>query len=133
MPARLVAALLVALLALSPARAEEGKRYALVVGVKDYDHSDFSKLEYTETDAERLAKVLEDAGYDEVVILTSTRGKKDSALAPTAKNLRAQLKRLSDKVKRDDLLLVALAGHGILWPVYNASSKQEKDESFFCP
>ena len=25
-----------------------------------------------------------------------------------------------------------LAGHGILWPVYDASKKEEHDESFFC-
>ena len=94
-----------------PAQAA-GKKYALLVGVKDYDHADFATLKYTENDAEELAVVLKDAGYAEVVILTSTRGKKDRTLAPTAANIRAQLKKLSDKVTKDDLLLVGFAGHG---------------------
>src|SRR5262249_19405514 len=131
----LVRTLLVAVALLSSVASAQaaGKRYALLVGVKEYDHADFSKLKYTENDAEVLAEVLREAKYDEVVVLTSTRGKKDEALRPTAKNVREQLKKLSDKVKRDDLLLVGLAGHGLTWAVLDSDTKKEKDESFFCP
>src|SRR4051794_27781049 len=88
----------------APARAE-GKRYALLVGVTEYDHSAFAPLKYAENDAEELAKVLTAAGYDEVVVLTTSRGKKDKKDAPTAANVRARLEKLSDRVKRADLLL----------------------------
>jgi uncharacterized protein len=124
---------LAALLSSVASAQAAGKRYALLVGVKEYEHADFSNLKYTENDAEELAKVLTDAKYDEVVVLTATRGKKDKSLLPTAKNVRDQLKKLSDKVKRDDLLLVGLAGHGLTWAVLDGETKKEKDESFFCP
>ena len=112
-----------------PARAA-GKRYALLVGVREYDHSDLAALKYTENDVEELALVLTDAGYAEVVVLTTTRGKTTAARKPTAKNIRAELKRLSDKVTKDDLLRVGLSGHGLLWPVLDATTRKQKDESF---
>jgi TPR repeat protein len=135
MSARLVRAVLVvgSLLSLAAAAHAQGKKYALLVGVKEYDHSDLSLLKYTENDAEELAKALSEAGYDEVVVLTTSRGKKDAADAPTAANVRARLEKLSNKVKRDDLLLVGLSGHGVLWPVVDEKTNKEKDVSFFCP
>src|SRR5262249_42369939 len=127
------AALVAALLSLAAPVQAQGKRYALLVGVTEYDSSTFATLKYAENDAETLARVLKDAGYDETVVLTTSRGKKDKKVAPTAANVRARLERLSGKVKKDDLLLVGLSGHGMLWPVVDAKSKKEKDESFFCP
>jgi TPR repeat protein len=130
-PVHALLAALTVLLYIAPAHA--GKRYALLVGVREYDHADLRKLEFTENDIEELAKVLKRAGYAEVVVLTSTRGKKAPARKPTAANIRAQIKRLSGLVKQDDLLLVALAGHGLMWPVLDPMTKRQKDESFFCP
>src|SRR5262245_56259685 len=82
MSAHLVRAFLVLIALLSeslPAQAQ-GKKYALVVGVSEYDSSTFVNLKYTENDAEQLAAVLKKAGYDEVVVLTTARGKKDDKL-----------------------------------------------------
>jgi hypothetical protein len=110
-----------------------GKRYALLVGVLEHESSNFSRLRFTENDVEVLGEVLTKAGYEEVVVLTTTRGKKNPALRPTAGNIRARLKQLSDKVTKDDLLLVGLSGHGLQWPVLDARTKKARDESFFCP
>src|SRR5436309_1956353 len=92
----LVLPLLAVLVLLGPSVAQtgKGKKYALLVGVKTYHHSDLKDLEYTENDVEELAGVLK--GFSEVVLLTSTRGAKKAAAAPTAKNIRAELKRLLD-------------------------------------
>src|SRR5687768_2306771 len=108
-----MAAFTVALLA-SPALAD-GKKYALLVGVKEYDHASLGDLKYSENDAEELAKILtrDDAGYEEVIVLTTTRGKTDASRKPTAKNIREQLRRLSGKVTKHDVLIVGLAGHGL--------------------
>src|SRR5262245_49162343 len=134
MPSRIAfAALAVALLSPAAPALAQGKRYALLVGVAEYESSAFSTLKYTENDAEEMAKVLKDAGYDEVVVLTTTRGKKDKKAEPTAANVRARLEKLSAKVKKDDLLLVGLSGHGLSWPVVDEKTKKETDESFFCP
>src|SRR5262249_28843964 len=114
--ARLVCAAL-ALLALVGPLCAQGKKYALLVGVTEYDSSTFTPLKYAENDAVKLAEVLKEAGYDDVVLLTTSAGKKDDKMAPTAANVRAALDKLSNKVKKDDLLLVGLSGHGVLWPV----------------
>jgi formylglycine-generating enzyme required for sulfatase activity/uncharacterized caspase-like protein len=131
-PLSLVAAL--ALLGGSQAQADKGKKYALLVGVRTYDHCDLAELKYTENDVEELAEVLK--GFTEVVVLTSTRGGKKAAAAPTAKNVRAALKRLLDRVTRHDTIVVALAGHGlqIKVRVKDVGGKEtEKEEGFFCP
>src|SRR5262245_48531580 len=108
----LFACLVIAFLA-SPALAQ-GKKYALLVGVKEYEHSGLGDLKFTEHDVEELARLLSapEAGF-EVVLLTTSRGKSDPSAMPTTKNIREQLKAISDKAKKQDLLLVALAGHGL--------------------
>src|SRR4051794_31876048 len=80
------------------AKVEAGKKYALLVGIKEYEHNKLADLKHTENDVEQLATVLAESGGFTVVVMTTTRGKKDEALKPTAKNVRAQLKKLTDKV-----------------------------------
>jgi tetratricopeptide (TPR) repeat protein len=103
----------------------------LLVGVRDYDSSKLAQLRYTENDVEELGKVLggPDSGFVQVRLLTSTRGKKKADDAPTAKNIRAALKELLAGRKRGDVVLVALAGHGLSL----RDEKSGKEESYFCP
>jgi formylglycine-generating enzyme required for sulfatase activity len=116
---------------LLPARgqAPAGKKYALLVGVRAYDHADLPDLKYTENDVEALAKLLrrKGAGFRSVRLLTTRRGKTRAADAPTAKNIRAALAALVARTTKHDTVLVALAGHGLQRQVGG------KDESFFCP
>jgi ubiquinone/menaquinone biosynthesis C-methylase UbiE len=128
---------LVAAALLSPAQAQtgKGKKFALLVGVREYRHSKLDNLEFTENDVEELAEALR-GGFAEVVLLTSTRGGKDAEAAPTARNIRAHLKRLLDKVSKHDTILVALAGHGLQLKVKvkdGTGKETETEEGFFCP
>jgi formylglycine-generating enzyme required for sulfatase activity len=130
------AALAASLLALE-SRAEDppkGKKYALLVGVKDYGHARLSKLRFTENDVEALAELLNKkvAGFDSVQVLTDSRGKKNPADKPSAANIRGALKKLLAKKERLDTVLVALSGHGIQLQVKGEDGKK-KDEGFFCP
>jgi TPR repeat protein len=104
---------------------------ALLVGVRDYDSAKLSPLRFTENDVEELARVLDnpETGFSQVRLLTSTRGKTRVEDTPTAKNIRAAVKSLLGKRKRDDMVLLALAGHGLSFK----DAKTGKDESFFCP
>jgi formylglycine-generating enzyme required for sulfatase activity len=108
-------------------QADRGKKHALVVGVRGYDSSKMSHLKYTENDAEKLAEVLEKRGGFSVRVLTTSRGVKRKADAPTIANLRREIKALLADKKRNDTILVALAGHGIQARV------KDREESFFCP
>jgi hypothetical protein len=69
----LLSGLLIALGFVLPgwARAPKGKKYALLVGVRSYDHAKLTDLKYTENDVEELGEVLKKAGY-EVVLLRRT-------------------------------------------------------------
>jgi hypothetical protein len=94
-------------------QADKGKKYALLVGVRTYRHSDLEDLKYTENDVEELAKALK--GFAEVVVLTSTRGEKKPEAAPTATNIRKQLRRLLESVGKDDTVVVALRTIPLWW------------------
>jgi uncharacterized caspase-like protein len=92
-----------------------GQRFALLVGVRQYNSAELPDLKYTEADVEELAKVLLAAGYpaENVVLLTGARAARDPQAAPTAARVRAELDRLLRDRQPDDLVLVAFAGHGI--------------------
>jgi formylglycine-generating enzyme required for sulfatase activity len=120
----------VALLGPGLAQTEKGKKYALLVGVRSYDHDSLPDLKHTENDVEEVGKVLARAGY-RVTLLTTTRGKTKNNALPTAKNIRTELKGILDKVTKHDTVLVALAGHGVQLRVKAAGG--EKEEGFFCP
>jgi TPR repeat protein/uncharacterized caspase-like protein len=120
----LVAMALLAVAAPLFAAPPEGKRYAVLVGVKKYDHKKLDVLEYTENDVTELAELIKPAGY-EVVLLTDSTGAKDAALEPTKANIQTHLKSVLGRRRRDDLVLIALAGHGLQF--------DGKSESYFCP
>jgi hypothetical protein len=115
------------LLALATGQAQtgKGKRYALLVGVKEYDHHKLAPLRFTENDVVEMAKLLRPAGYEVTVLCDSTGAK------PTTANVKKALKELLAGKRRDDTVLVALAGHGLQLTVKEGG--REKDVSFFCP
>jgi hypothetical protein len=125
--------LAVLLVPVSTLRAE-GRKYALLVGVRDYDHAKLPDLQFTENDVEDLSRLLEGrgAGFDRVVLLSTQRGKTRPTLQPTARNIRTALKNLLRGRRRDDTVLIGLAGHGIQMTTKNARGK-EIEEAFFCP
>lgn len=105
---------------------ESGKRYAVLVGVKKYDHpKEFKSLKYTENDVRDFAKVLRGEGYS-VVVLSDSTGEQNADLIPTRANILDQLKSVLGRCQRDDLILVGLAGHGL-------EAEAGSDKQFFCP
>jgi TPR repeat protein len=107
-----------------------GKKYALLVGVRDYSDARLSELAFTENDVEQLDRILSANGFQSEV-LTTTRGEADAARRPTAANIRGRLKGILARANKQDLVLVALAGHGLRTRVESAG--KARDESFFCP
>lgn len=104
------------------ARGDEGKElepakaYALLVGVRSFDHVRLPSLQFTENDVEKLAEALDQPGspfHRRVRVLTCTRGAKNPADRPTAVNIRAELRTLTGKRTKHETVLVALASHGV--------------------
>jgi uncharacterized caspase-like protein len=123
--ARLICVCL-ALLAVSPLAAQDkvGKKYALLVGVKEYAHPSLRTLRFTENDVVELGKLLEPAGY-QVTLLCDNVGAKDAKKAPTKANVDRCLADILGRCGRGDTVLVALAGHGVQF--------EGQKDSFFCP
>src|SRR4051794_32665498 len=75
-----------------PGAASAGQRYALLVGVRQYDRSQLTSLNFTENDVAALAELLRNAGYKRVVLMTQKRGADEARYLPTAANIRRELK-----------------------------------------
>ena len=102
-----------------------GRRYAIVVGVREYDRNQLKNLPYAENDVFELAEVLKQSGFCRVVVMTQTEGAKSSRALPLAKTIREALKGVLQDREKDDLVLVAFAGHGVQF--------KGEQEHFFCP
>jgi Caspase domain len=112
-----------------PARAQEqaqqpGRKLALLVGVRQYRHSDLKDLEFPENDVEELASLLKQNGFA-VTLLTSRAGQVDKDRQPDAATIRRQLSAILKDVSKKDLIIVGLAGHGV--------QPLESSQSYFCP
>ena len=92
---------------LLPAQEDSGK-FAFVVGIDKYQKRSFSDLQYAERDATELADELKGLGFDVVLLLGSAKGE----LQATRANIDAQLKKLLQRVGKQDLVVVSLSGHG---------------------
>lgn len=119
---------------IQPAQAA-GKKYALIVGVTAYRPGQpLPKLPYTENDANELAKVLTGGGY-KVTLMTQAVAKVDGneVLAPMSDFIRDQLDLIltNPNLKSDDIVLVALAGHGVQYEFLDGDQKTPK--FYFCP
>jgi uncharacterized caspase-like protein len=106
------------------AQADTPKRYALLVGVNEYQHEKLKKLDFAVNDAHDLADLLKQAGY-QITLLSDRAGHDDKDRAPTRANIERELKAVLDRAGKKDTVLIALAGHGMQF-------EGEKD-AYFCP
>ena len=86
-------------------------RYALVVGVNDYDHPDLAPLKWPADDAAALRDALQSVGY-ETALLSPAAAKKSADRQPTKANVESWLKWFLAKTTPADTMVVALAGRG---------------------
>ena len=110
----------------SAARGEKGmeviptsaSRYAVLVGVNDYEKCD--DLRYGKADVTALAKKLVEIGFDRRDIVVLTDG---NEIRPTRRNIREQLEATLKVADSEDLVILALSGHGAMIG----------GKSYFCP
>lgn len=103
------------------------RRYALLIGVRTYSKTELRNLQFTESDVDRLSEALLESGYrkEDIRVLSHKAGVDDADLAPTARNIREQLKLMLSDRRQDESVLVAFAGHGVQF--------RGKQEHYFCP
>jgi formylglycine-generating enzyme required for sulfatase activity len=105
----------------------KGEKYALLVGVRQYETPDLRALKYPESDVEELAKVLINSGYrpENVKLMTQRRGAEEPRYLPIASKIRKELGLILNHLDENDSVIVALAGHGVQF--------QADEEAYFCP
>ncbi len=85
------------------------KKYALVVGISQYEDPEITDLQFAARDAEMVGTCLaETCGFDEVRTLTSGGDRE-----PSHVNVVDALHNLAPRLSPDDLFLFYFAGHGI--------------------
>jgi formylglycine-generating enzyme required for sulfatase activity len=132
------ACLTAALLALGLAGADDRppRKVAFLVGVATYDFA-FENLQFPERDVAELAQALRDGGFEVVVLTGSARGKDRATRKIIEERLAALLDGGGDEaktVRKGDVVLVALSGHGLQMEVADATAPGGKrEDAFFCP
>ena len=123
----------------SEVRAADDEReyFALVVGVGNYPPTKFKKLPGAEPDANELSQTLIDRGFrkENVTVLTNSRGAlEDPRFTPTAENIRREIDLLLDNRKKTDVVVIAMAGHGLqlkgqpyVFCPFDADAEQKKN------
>jgi uncharacterized caspase-like protein len=120
-------------------------RYALLIGVNDYDNDGnvarakeedrpfftLKNLNYCCADMEGLHDALVDSQFtkkENIILLTSTANDNDKK--STVENINRELKNLLGKLNPDDTIFIAFAGHGLALPAYKGD---ERSELYLCP
>ena len=100
----------------------EGKRYAIVVGINNYKDTAISQLSKARNDAKLVGKILKDEGqFDQVFVMTDDidpRADKDN-LYPTKLNIEEKLDSVLRFSNPEDLIVFFFSGHGISDPEEN--------------
>ena len=106
--------------------AADGERYALLVGVGTYrSDSGLNKLKYPDSDMRALKAAFQSIGFEEHNIRLLVNGSADDRFNPRRENIERELKLLLANKRPEDLVIVALSGHGL--------QPRAKDSAYFCP
>ncbi|MCB1179225.1 MAG: caspase family protein [Leptospiraceae bacterium] len=91
----------------------EGKRYALVIGINDYNDPEIPDLSKARNDAKALGKILKERGqFDEVDVMTDDIDSKNN-LYPTKLNIMEKMESILNYSTPNDLIVFFFSGHGI--------------------
>ncbi|MEI6231865.1 MAG: substrate-binding domain-containing protein [Planctomycetota bacterium] len=102
---------------LSNARAEEGRRIALLISVRETREPRLHRLWFSDDDIRGLAAVLPNFGFSQNNITILTQHNALDTDVPDAismrSNIRAGVKKLCKEARPDDTILIAFSGHGV--------------------
>ncbi|MDC7233049.1 MAG: SUMF1/EgtB/PvdO family nonheme iron enzyme [Spirochaetales bacterium] len=93
-----------------------GKRYAVCIGINQYEHSVIQNLNNARNDALALGRIFENEGqFDQVFIMTDDIDPRSDSQNnyPRLRNIEGRLDYLKDFINPEDLVVVSFSGHGI--------------------
>ncbi len=119
---RLFSALLIALLSIywattyrNDAHAQNGEKWALLVGINDYEDKRIVDLDYANADVTAFRNVLIDpnvGGFSKAHVYLMT-DKNTGDLRPTHTNVLFRLGKLAELIKPEDTFIFYFSGHGL--------------------
>lgn len=90
-----------------------GKRWAICIGINDYEDNTILDLKKARNDAKELGKVLKQHGqFDRVYVMTDDLDARKGNY-PKLRNIKNKLKYLKGFIEPEDLVLFSFSGHGI--------------------
>jgi len=97
-------------------KGNAGKRWAICIGINDYEDKTILDLKKARNDASELGKILEEYGqFDHVYVMTDDLDAKKENY-PKLRNIKNKLKYLEGFIDPEDLVLFSFSGHGIANP-----------------
>lgn len=100
----------------------QGKRYAITIGINKYQDTGISELSKARNDAKIVGKILKNEGqFDQVFVMTDDvdpRNDKEN-LYPTKLNIEEKIDSILQFSSPDDLIVFFFSGHGISDPQEN--------------
>lgn len=109
-------------------RPADAGQYAFLVGVSKYDEKELRPLDFPRSDVLEFAQVLEEAGFERrhmVLMHDDLQTLGERRYLPESSRIRKELALLLSGLAEDDLVIVALAGHGVQF--------RGDKKSYFCP
>ncbi len=95
-------------------KGNEGKRWAICVGVNDYNDKNIVDLKNAVNDALYLGKTFSDNGqFDKVITLVDDYEHFQNKTLPTKSNIESQIEYILNFASPDDLIIFSFSGHGI--------------------
>jgi uncharacterized protein len=106
----------------SAADQHSAQRFALLVGVNEYEHNKLKSLRFAENDVSALSLVLKSAQYQVTLLTTKVD---NTELKPTKANIEKHLGQILSKCQKGDTVVIAFSGHGLQF--------EGEPDAFFCP
>ncbi|MGA2641025.1 MAG: SUMF1/EgtB/PvdO family nonheme iron enzyme [Spirochaetia bacterium] len=97
-------------------KGNAGKRYAVCIGINDFEDKEIHALRKARNDAKSLGEALKGNGqFDNVQVMTDDIDPRHDPQGsyPRLANIRAKLKYLSGFITPDDLVVLSFSGHGL--------------------
>ena len=94
----------------------QGKRYAILVGVNEYQDKAISKLSKARNDAKIFGKILKDMGqFDQVFVMTDDIDPRNDSenLFPSKLNIEEKLDSILRFTRPEDMIVFFFSGHGV--------------------
>ena len=95
-------------------KGNKGKRWAICVGINDYNDDNIVDLKNAANDAINIGKIFNDNGqFDKVITLVDDFNHFKNKMLPTKSNIEKQLDYILNFSSPEDLIIFTFSGHGI--------------------